>query len=144
MDLDEFPPNTALGIKVTNDVYGAGLRRGLDMYPIAPPFYISIYFFQADDYVLGYGQKNITDYCDVSDCLLNMEFKYFINQLGLHDPRALALLYLDKKAYVYRDFYGRALLDNNHLFHPDTYNPQAIDALAKEVLYDYIVSHHSD
>ena len=53
-------------------------------------------------------------------------------------------MHLDEAAYFYKDFYGRALLDYNYLFFPESFDAVAVNKMVKEILYDYVVANHTD
>lgn len=142
--LNKLPLNTLLAMEVSKTAYNAAIDACYEMYPIKPPFYISIHFFPADDYLLNYETKTLDDFCTVEDSIVTMEFKYFIKQLCKKDPRALAILLFDSSVYFYKDFYGRALLDYKHIFFPETYDIFKIHKLTKEILYDYIINNRTD
>ena len=142
--LDRFPENTLFVAKVDETVYNKSITAGWDMYPIKPPFYVCIYFFPSDVYLLNYDAKTLEERCCFDGDLLMMEFKYLIRQLFVQDPKALSLLFFEEHSYIYKDFYGRAVLDYKHLFLPETYDVVEINKLFKEMMYDYVVSNRTD
>lgn len=138
-----LPKNTILAVKVDQDLYNTGVV-GLEMYPILPPFFVSIYFFPADDYLLNYEDRVLDDFCSIDGCFLNIEFKYFVKQCLMQDPKMLTTLFFKSSAYFYKDFYGRALLDYRDMFSQKPQDSVAIYKLTKEILYDYILNNRTD
>jgi predicted nucleotidyltransferase len=48
--------------------------------------------------------------------IVNYEFLKMARMLLAGNPNVISILYLNKKHYIYKNFYGRALIDNRDLF----------------------------
>lgn len=77
---------------------------------------LGVHFFPVKTY-LGLGKKK-----DVYESFINeydvvsYEFKKLVSMLLKANPNVMSLLYLKEKHYLYKNFYGRAILDNKDMF----------------------------